>query len=230
MSADAGAAERIAELENDNRRLRRLLDQRNAPAELRHRLRNTLALFRSVMRKTAETSKDSDAYVAHLQDRFDALARAQFTIDERGTVELHALIAAELLHYGASEGKRASIDGPDVELQPRAGLLFALAIHELTVNSIEHGVLGSDVGSVEIEWHVSQGEAVPLLVLTWKERSVADHPPLRRQGFGTDVLTRMLHYELEANASLAFEGKQLRWLIQVPLSERVAWREASGSA
>ncbi len=39
-------ARRMADPEADNRRLRHLLEQRDAPDELRHRMRSTLAVLR----------------------------------------------------------------------------------------------------------------------------------------------------------------------------------------
>src|SRR4051812_50202672 len=75
MTADTDA-ERIAELEEDNRRLRRLLDQRDAPGELRHRLRSTLALLRAIVHRAASTERDLPGYVALLEDRVEAVAPA----------------------------------------------------------------------------------------------------------------------------------------------------------
>ena len=98
MAEDDIEATRIAELEVDNRRLRRLLDQRNAPGELRHRLRNTVAMLRTIIRRSAETERDLEAYVGHLEDRLDTLVRAQAAADEHGSVELHKLLSDELAH------------------------------------------------------------------------------------------------------------------------------------
>jgi len=75
MAEDKTEATRIAELEADNRRLRQLPDQRNAPGELRHRLRSTVAVLRTIIRRSAQTERDSEAYLGHLEDRLDALAR-----------------------------------------------------------------------------------------------------------------------------------------------------------
>src|SRR4051794_16919895 len=56
------AQSRLAELEADNQRLRRLLDQKGAPSELRHRLRNALAMLRVIVRQSAETNRDIADY------------------------------------------------------------------------------------------------------------------------------------------------------------------------
>jgi two-component sensor histidine kinase len=213
-------AERITELEADNRRLRRLLDQQDAPGELRHRLHSTLAMLRIIIRKSAETKRDLESYVAHLEDRLEALARAQAAADVRGAVDLHALLSDELLHYGATEGDRFVLSGPAVHLQPRAGQVLALAVHELAVNAVEHGALGTRTGRVEVTWSVADEADMPF-TLTWKERGPTRSAEGSRQGFGMEVLTRTLAYELRATTAFDFDGDGLRCTIRFPLTERV---------
>lgn len=136
-------ASRLAELEADNARLRRLLDKSDAPGELRHRLNSTLAMLRVIIQKSAETKRDLPDYVAHLEDRLEAIARAQHAADARGGVDLQGLLSEELLYYNILDGDQLSLQGPLVLLEPRAGQVLALAIHELAVNAIEHGPFAS---------------------------------------------------------------------------------------
>ena len=218
---ETSGTKRIAELEADNGRLRRLLDQRDAPGELRHRLHNTLAMLRVIIRKSAGTRRDLDAYVGHLEDRLDAVARAQVAADERGSVGLHDLFADELLHYGVKEGERVILSGPDVHLQPRAGQVLALAIHELAVNAVEHGASGTGHGRIEIAWSVASEEVDTPITITWKELGVTGVAAGSRQGFGTEVLTRTIAYELKASTTLAFEADGLRCTLRFPLTERI---------
>lgn len=220
IELSSGSA-RIAELEADNRRLRRLLDERGAPSELRHRLRNTAAMLRTIIRKSLRTGRGLEDYAAHLEDRLDALMRAQAAADERGMIEIHNLLADELLHYDAPEGERATLSGPDVELQPQAGQVLALAIHELAVNSVEHGALGTSTGRIEVDWDVATRDGNAVLALNWRERDTAPIAAPGDPGFGTEVLTRTLPYELNAETSLAFEPDGLRCTITFPLPERV---------
>lgn len=210
----------VADLEADNRRLRRLLDQRDAPGELRHRLQSTLAMLRIIIRKSAETSRDLDAYVGHLEDRLDALARAQSAADQAGGVELHRLLADELFHYGAEEGERVFLAGPVIHLRPRAGQVMGLALHELAVNALEHGALRTPSGRIDVTWEVAPAEGDPLLTMIWKERGLANLAASEREGFGTEVLTRSIVYELKGSTSLALEADGLRCTLQFPLSER----------
>ena len=102
--------DRIAELEADNRRLRRLLDQRDAPGELRHRLNSTLAMLRVIIRKSAETKRDLHAYASHLEDRVDAMARAQAAADSHGSVELHNILVRRCITARKKASRRPCRD------------------------------------------------------------------------------------------------------------------------
>lgn len=209
----------IAALRTDNARLRRLLDARNAPGELRHRQRNTLAMLRMLIRASAEPAEDLSAYVSHLEDRLDALARVQAAIDIAGQVDLADLIAGELLAYTVREGEQAALTGPAIRLQPAAAQTLALALHELTINAVEHGCLGQAGGALAVAWRVEGSE--PVLSLAWKETGGSGLAEPRRRGFGTEVLTETLRYELKAETRLAYEPDGLLCTIRLPLPERV---------
>ncbi len=49
-------------------------------AELQHRVRNTLAVVRSITRRSAETSESLEEYAMHLDGRIDAFARVQAAV------------------------------------------------------------------------------------------------------------------------------------------------------
>lgn len=222
---DSSKTTDIDDLQADNARLRRLLDQRDAPGELRHRLQSTLAMLRIIIRKSASMKDDIEAYVAHLEDRLEAIARAQAAADEKGSVELFDLVSEELQHYGVKEGERATLSGPCVHLRPRAGQVLALAVHELAVNAIEHGALGADAGQVEVHWTVDASTSDPVLTLVWKELGSGTSAEGRAEGFGTEVLTRTLAYELKATSTLEFEPDGVRFTTQFALTDRIGHAE-----
>ncbi|MBE7245308.1 MAG: sensor histidine kinase, partial [Actinomycetospora chiangmaiensis] len=66
MTDPRDSAERLLALEADNARLRRLLDEAGMPDSLRHGMRNTMAMMRTVMHRSAESVTDVETYVAHL--------------------------------------------------------------------------------------------------------------------------------------------------------------------
>lgn len=220
MTPEDRATARIAELEADNRRLRRLLDQRDAPGELRHRLRSTVSLLRAIIRQSATTPRNPDDFADHVEGRLDAIARAQAEADERGATDLHKLIADELLQYGSHEGDGLTLAGPAICLQPRAGQLFALAVHELAVNSIEHGALAAG-GQIEAEWGIAEGSEGPVLTFRWREELEKGLRQGEHGGFGTHVLTRMLQYELGATTHLEKGPDGVSFAMSLPFTERV---------
>ncbi len=178
-------------------------------------------MLRVIIRKSAETNRDLDAYVNHLEDRVAAVARAQGAADERGSVDLRDLFLDELMQYQALEGERLTLSGPDIQLQPRAGQVLALAIHELAVNAVEHGALGAGAGRLEIVWSIEAGEPDAPLTITWKELGLTGVRKGSREGFGTEVLTRTLAYELKGTTNLAYEADGLRCTLFFPLTERL---------
>lgn len=211
-------AERIARLEADNRRLRMLLDRSGAAAELRHGLRNTVALLRIVIRRSAQTPRDIESFVAHVEDRLDVLARTHGKLDEADSVDLHLLVAEEMMLYGESEGERLRIDGPAFELDRGPALVLALALHELAANAIEHGPLGAGAGKVDVSWEVKSGET-PRLHFVWTEVGPFVEAPSSHVGFGWEVLTKMVRYELDATVSFQLRDDEVRWSMEAPVSK-----------
>jgi two-component sensor histidine kinase len=205
----------------DNLRLRRLLDGRDVRTELRHRQRNSLAMLRMLVRSSVGTGNDLENYVSHLEARLDAVGRVQAAIDYFGEPDLAGLIAGELLAYTVGEGDRATLDGPPVRLQPHAAQVLALSVHELAVNAVEHGVLLRPGGRVAVRWEVTGEGPEPGLAITWKETGFTELAAPDRRGFGSEILTETLRYELKAVTGLNFEPDGLCCTIRFPLPARV---------
>lgn len=219
--ADYSSAEEIALLRADNERLRRLLDHANTPAELRHRMRSTFALLRHVIRRSADRAADIEDYVAHLVDRVDAVARAQTAADDQGTVDLHTLLANELIRFRIREDEQLVMAGPPVQFNPRPGQVIALAIHELALNAIQHGALGLDEGRLAVTWHVEGAPPDHILVFEWREIGSTSPAVAAAPGFGTDTLSGMLPHELGARTTFAFDQNGLSCVIRMPWTERL---------
>jgi two-component sensor histidine kinase len=87
-------------------------------------------------------------------------------------------------------------------LKPQSAQLIAMVLHELTTNAVEYGALSVSSGRIRIDWsHTGTGK----LVLRWVE---IDGPPLNppaREGFGTRVLDRAVHAQL--NGKLRFDWR-----------------------
>src|SRR6185437_12469550 len=84
--------DRTAERENEER-------QRLLMAELQHRVKNILAVVRSIASRTLENTDDLDDFSAHFDGRLQALARTQNVLTRTGSgrIDLEELVSEELL-------------------------------------------------------------------------------------------------------------------------------------
>ncbi|MDB5445875.1 MAG: signal transduction histidine kinase [Phenylobacterium sp.] len=202
---------------------RRRNDERQAVllAELQHRVRNVLAMVRSVVRRTVESAPSVKEIGHQLEGRIDALARTQALLTralDRG-VDLENMVREELLAQ-AAEDHRVSIAGAPVQLAPKIAEVLTLAIHELATNATKHGVLGQGAGMLAIEWRVADEAGAKWLHLSWVESGVrvATAAP-RRVGFGTELITRRVPYELNGRGRIDLRPGGVHCEIQFPLVE-----------
>lgn len=188
-------------------------------AELQHRVRNTLAVVRSIARQTAEGSETVDDFAMHLDGRLAAVARVQsaLTRDPAAGIDLSSLVADELLSCATLEGDRLTLSETDIRLQSKAGEMVGLAIHELAVNAVKHGALSNATGRVTVAWRLVDEGRDRRLRIEWKETgvSVVSTAP-RRSGFGTELLTQLLPYQLGGTTALTFQPGGLEWAIELP--------------
>lgn len=212
--AEAERDESQRRLEEENKRHATLL------AELQHRVRNTLAVVRSIARRTAETSRTAEECGMHLDGRLGAFARVQAAVTRNpiAGLDLEMLIADELFAVGAEEGDRVTqITGPKLRLHPKAAETLALVFHELATNAVKFGALSGPRGRIRVEWRIEQTDP-PRVVLDWIENGMA-LPVLKptRRGFGTGLLERTLPYDLGAEVRCSFESTGLRCTIVLPI-------------
>ncbi|MBV9556183.1 MAG: sensor histidine kinase, partial [Pseudolabrys sp.] len=189
-------------------------------AELQHRVRNTLAVVRSIARRTADNSSSVEDYRAQLDGRLDAFSRVQamVTRDPAGGVDLEYIVSEELRPYGG-DGRptRTKVSGPRLRLQAKAAETMALAAHELATNAAKYGALSGRKGRVDVTWAV-EGDQV---VFEWIETGGPAPAKQRRHGLGTDLIERTLRYDLDAETSLDFPPTGLRCRIALPYEERL---------
>lgn len=205
-----------AALRDSESRLRTLL------AELQHRVRNTLALVKSITTRTAEASDSVEEMAAHLTGRLDAFARVQSAVtrNPEAGVDLMSLLSDELLAHAAHEGDQFTAKGPTVALQPKAAESMSLALHELTTNAVKHGALhGRNGGRIAVRWTYEGTDGDRHLSFEWAERGVdGTSADLEREGFGMELLKRILPYDLGAKTDVDFGGDGLKFAMQLPIN------------
>jgi PAS domain S-box-containing protein len=143
-------------------------------AELQHRVRNILAVVRSIARRTGDTSATVEDYAAHLQGRISSLARTQnvLTRTPGSGVNLEELVGDELLAHAVQEDQ-VTIGGPAVRLQGKAAETLGLALHELATNAVKYGALAVPGGGLSVTWAIEPAGDVERLCLNGARRGVS---------------------------------------------------------
>jgi light-regulated signal transduction histidine kinase (bacteriophytochrome)/CheY-like chemotaxis protein len=191
-------------------------------AELNHRVKNTLATVQAVVRQSGGGQEDVSDYVRSLEERLRSMARAHDLLTQARweSADLRGLIQGELVPYVGSDGRVLVMQGPGLELKPKAALAMSLAVHELATNAAKYGSMSRPHGRIDVSW-VIDGDRFEL---DWKERGGPPVEPPTRRGFGSTVIETSLGFEIDGESTLAFERDGLRCSIKAP-AEEVSSRE-----
>jgi PAS domain S-box-containing protein len=194
-------------------------------SELQHRTRNLLGVVQALARQTMKRSDTLEAFREAYEERLGALSRVQSILAELdyGEVSLRALIEAELVAHadGATHTDKVRTEGPDVLLAPTAAQALTLGIHELATNAVKYGALAHQNGRLSVTWSLTKQGLQDLATIYWQESGVVmpERGPGSRQGYGTELITRALPYQLKAKTELAFGPDGVRCTIAVPVKE-----------
>ncbi|WCS23704.1 PAS domain S-box protein [Methylobacterium sp. NMS14P] len=187
--------------------------------ELQHRVRNTLAMIRSVADQTGDTASDVEDYRDLLEGRLRALARVQVLLTQADNVgvDLATLIRAEVDAQAAHESQW-TLSGPELMLSPKAAEVLTLAIHELATNALKYGAFSHLAGQLAVTWDVYYPGDEPWLRLAWVETgALVPLAPPRREGFGTTLIRGRIPYELQGQGSIDVEPEGARCRLEFPL-------------
>lgn len=188
--------------------------------ELHHRVKNTLATVQALAGSTARTATNVDQFRTALSGRIGALAKTHATITEDGlqAASLNDLLRVELGSFAATRADRVTMQGPEVRLPSDVAVPLGLALHELTSNAARFGALSSRHGRVEVNWHLAPEDDRNMLHIDWHERGGPAVPALRRQGFGSRVLERVLTAQIGAEVRADYDPGGVRVTIRFPIA------------
>ena len=196
--------------------LKRLQGQQQVlVAELQHRTRNLLAVVRNVARRSIDPSPGRDQY----DERLSALGRVQGFLSRSPaySVPLAEVVEAELVAAGDGTSDRVVVDGPAVELPGESVQAVALALHELATNAVKYGAIAQPTGRLSVTWRLEDRNGGRQLVIDWHESGVAmpEGPPTRH-GYGSELITQALPYQLGAETALQFTPDGVRCRVVLP--------------
>lgn len=194
-------------------------------AELQHRTRNLLGVVQALASQTMKKSGSLESFRSAFEERLGALSRVQSMLAELdfGDVSIRALIEAELVAHGdgAMHSGKIRTEGPDVVLAPTAAQALALGIHELATNAVKYGALAHKDGQLSVTWSLTRQGPQDVATIEWQESGVAmpERDAGSRKGYGTELITRALPYQLKAKTALTYGPDGVRCTIAVPIKE-----------
>ena len=197
---------------------RRQLEQRNELMirDMRHRSGNLFSQLLALFSQTARTSKNIPDLANKYQARVLAMANAHRLITEGGwnTIPIMELIYAVLGPYL----DRASLDGPNIDLEPDPVFNLSAALHELAANAIKHGSLSRPKGQLDLHWSVNRTQRGLTLAMDWVEKNGPPARRPRRTGFGTRLIDLVIQRQLNGEVTRTFSRKGLGVKMLVPLT------------
>lgn len=167
-------------------RLHAEAEQRLLNQELAHRLKNTLAMVQAIASQSLRKVEDRNAVDA-FNNRLRALSMAHDLLlqESWASARMRGTIEGVMAAHG--EPARFHLDGPDINLGPKAVLSLSMLLHELVTNATKYGALSVPMGTVSVSWKIESG-AEPALRVVWSER---DGPPAvepEKKGFGSRLI------------------------------------------
>jgi two-component sensor histidine kinase len=197
---------------------RRLLEQRHELMirDMRHRSGNLFSQLLALFSQTARTSKSIPELTSKYQARVLAMANAHRLITEGGwqSIPIMELLYVVLGPYL----DRASLDGPNIDLEPDPVFNLSAALHELAANAIKHGSLSRPKGQLDLRWSVDRTQRGMTLTLDWVEKNGPPARRPRRTGFGTRLIDLVIERQLNGEVTRSFSRKGLAVKMLVPLT------------
>jgi PAS domain S-box-containing protein len=180
--------------------------------DLRHRLKNFIAVIQSLVNAALPKGNDEVAAFADtflhrvrtLQSAGDLVMKANGM-----PVDLGEVVPAALAPFMAQGESRILIEGPPLLLREHTMGGVALACHELATNAAKYGALSTDNGYVTVRWDAKAADGGERVTIEWIERGGPPVSAPTRQGFGTRIVKAALARESEGNVTLDYEPEGL---------------------
>ena len=164
--------------------------------EMSHRVKNLLAIASGLTAITSRSSSTTADMARELTARLTSLGRAHDLIRPIPGYEGRAALLGDLLtvllapydDMGAFSG-RIRVAVPRMGIGEEAATTLALVVHELATNSLKHGALSAEAGTLDVSCAPPESD----IVIVWTERG---GPPVSAPegvgGFGSKLITRSM--------------------------------------
>jgi two-component sensor histidine kinase len=185
--------------------------------ELNHRVKNTLASVQALVASTLRSSASvADAKQA-MDERITALGRAHDVLmaGHWENPHLRDLVLSIVQPYRTQDTNRIEVIGPDLRVNPRAAVVLAMVLNELTTNAAKYGALSRAEGRVHVEWITTKD--TPTLRMVWVEMGGPPVGSPTRRGFGSTLIEQSIIRELGGTFEKKFDPAGLIYTMILPL-------------
>lgn len=184
--------------------------------ELRHRMKNLLAVIQSMARHTVTKSRSAEEYRDDFLGRLSALVEAQeLAFGGEEEASLAELLERILAPYAGNPEVILVESGQTVELGPREVMSLSLALHELATNAAKYGALSVSGGRVHVSWKLEEEDKK--LRLRWAESGGPPVAPPATAGYGTRLIQSVTTYSLGGHLEQDYAAEGLAVEIVIPL-------------
>ena len=186
--------------------------------ELNHRMKNMLAIIQAIANETRRRASSLEQFGKAFEDRLMALARSHEALGDR---EWHGGDLAALITQCCKpfcDEARLELQGPPVELSPKAAVGIGMVLHELATNAAKYGALSVPIGKVKVHWDLPEEDGLRILRLQWQEQN---GPPIRsvwKEGFGSVLLRSVIERDLGGRLDLMSARDGLLVIACIPMS------------
>ncbi len=184
--------------------------------ELKHRVKNTLAMVGAIASQTLRGSSDADKLQAFHQ-RLGVFAKAHdiLTATTWATAHIRDVVQTTLAPHGF-EGDRLRINGPNLTIGSKQAISLTLALHELATNAAKYGAWTPSSGRVDIEWSETKGSEASIFSFSWEESGGPPVPTSRKQGFGSQLIERVLEADFSCEVKVTYDSGGLACRFSTP--------------
>lgn len=207
VAAFMGSVIDITSIKESENRLRLITE------ELNHRVRNMLAMIKSMVRFSAARAKSIGGFAAALEGRVSALARSHHLLvaDTPTLMKPSAILATELGAFPDLQDRVEVTTQNEPSFKAPVAQGLALVFHELMTNAIKYGALSNATGRVEVTIERHERE----VAIVWRERGGPELSDEGESGFGSMLISRAIASYGSTELDLSPAGAECRISLRI---------------
>lgn len=156
-------------------------------------MKNLMATVQAVARQNFR-GKGFDPSVRAFAERLKAMASAHNALLNDGwqSAPLSTIVDETIVTFLNQDGSNFAVEGPHLDLDPKAAMALSMSLHELCTNATKYGALSIPTGKVTILWWIEGADDAAIFNLTWTESGGPPVDAPTSTGFGSTLIKEIL--------------------------------------